>query len=370
VQGSLGEFRLAEILQLVAVQQKTGLLRLVRGEEMVVFYFDRGILVSTRDRRHGSPDPLLDYLTRTGWLETDIAGFLRTRMENSKDDVAQVLLAERFLNEDELRGVLEDLAQELVSKTFAWRSGTYQFIGGDNALSGLQHRVSLPVDSLLMEAARRADEWPRFLERLPGPDVILEVVQPPRPQIGDRSFEVLSRITGRTTLGALVQRCRTAEFEVYEIVAQALEAGAVRVEVPPRRAAAATQPLVPPTPVHRSGARRRVQPALRAWAVALAVVLLAAAGSRLVAPELRNRAVRTELRQVATAEARAQLRLQIEIYRAAHGRYPEQLADLVTDELASTAQLARAAPVRYATTSDRQQFQLTVPPAGGESATR
>ena len=49
MQGSLGEFRLAEILQLVAVQQKTGLLRLVRGEEMVTFYFDRGILVSTRE---------------------------------------------------------------------------------------------------------------------------------------------------------------------------------------------------------------------------------------------------------------------------------------------------------------------------------
>ena len=34
MQGSLSEFRLAEILQLVAVQQKTGLLRLTRGQQI------------------------------------------------------------------------------------------------------------------------------------------------------------------------------------------------------------------------------------------------------------------------------------------------------------------------------------------------
>ena len=79
MQGQLSEFRLAEILQLVAVQQKTGLLRLNRGKEAVTFYFDHGVLVSCRDRRHVVYDPLLDYLQRTGWLPPEMVASLRDR---------------------------------------------------------------------------------------------------------------------------------------------------------------------------------------------------------------------------------------------------------------------------------------------------
>jgi hypothetical protein len=81
MQGNLSEFRLAEILQLVAVQQKTGLLRLTRGQQLVTFYFDHGLLVSSRDRRHAAYDPLLEYLTRVGYIQTEMATFLRGKME-------------------------------------------------------------------------------------------------------------------------------------------------------------------------------------------------------------------------------------------------------------------------------------------------
>lgn len=366
MQGSLGEFRLAEILQLVAVQQKTGLLRLVRGSQAVTFYFDHGILVSTRDRRHASADPLLDYVARTGWVQPEIASFLSRRVDGTKLDVADLLVEERFLSEEELAGVLVDLAQEIVQQTFAWRDGTYQFIGGDGALSGLRHRLRLQVDGVLMEAARRADEWPRLQEKLPSPEVVVEVAQPPHPGLGERPFQVLSHINGRVRMSQLVASCRVPEFEVYEIVAQASEMGLVRVveKPPPRPPAPEPHQAAPPKPPK---ARRQIHIPLAwtrqpiVWALALAFALVSAAGTRFVAPYLRADATRATLHAQATAEARESIRLQIEIYRDAHGTYPQQLADLVADDLVSTRLLARGAPLRYTLAADGRSFVLDVP---------
>ena len=186
MQGTLKEFSLAEILQLVAVQQKTGLLRVIRREVMLTFYFDHGVLIACRDRRHVAQDPLLGYLLSCGFVDAEAAAALQVRLEATKEDLADVLLADQFLSEEELRQVLEDLAQDLVYRTHGWREGTYQFVSGDEALQGLHHCISIKIETLLMEAARRGDEWPRLQEKLPSPDVLIEAVHAPATSLGPR----------------------------------------------------------------------------------------------------------------------------------------------------------------------------------------
>src|SRR2546426_3566607 len=143
MQGTLKEFSLAEILQLVAVQQKTGLLRIIRGDVLLTFYFDRGTLIAVRDRRHLAQDPLLGYLLSCGFLNAEAAAALRSRLEESKQDLAEVLVKDQYLSEEELEAALEDLAQDLVYRTSAWREGTYQFVSGDESIEGLNHTTPL-----------------------------------------------------------------------------------------------------------------------------------------------------------------------------------------------------------------------------------
>jgi hypothetical protein len=364
VQGSLSEFRLAELLQLVAVQQKTGLLRLTRGQQLITFYFDHGVLVATRDRRHVSFDPLLDYVSHVGWLQGEMAAFLRTRMETSKEDLADVLLGERFLTETELQTALEDLAQELVHHTFSWREGSYQFIGGDEALAGLRHRLSLKIDTVLMEAARRADEWPRLRERLPGPDTVLDLARAPSSAPGERAFGVLAQINGVMRLGDLVRRARVPEFEVYEIVAQAAEAGVVRIVEKPAH----------PPPVEDQGERPARRPRVEhrkllslprpmGWGLALGISILSAAVAAFIAPQLAGHAEREAVVALEAAQAREELRIQIEVYCAIYGRAPASLQDLVRADLATPELLAQAAPVRYTPAATGTGFTLMGPEA-------
>ena len=56
LQGNLDDFSLPEILQLIAVQQKSGVLKLTAGDDTAVIFFEGGKVVSTRDRRRNAKD--------------------------------------------------------------------------------------------------------------------------------------------------------------------------------------------------------------------------------------------------------------------------------------------------------------------------
>ena len=56
LEGNLSSFGLEEILQLIAVQQKTGMLSVTIGEKSTVLFFRDGKIISTRDRRSKTRD--------------------------------------------------------------------------------------------------------------------------------------------------------------------------------------------------------------------------------------------------------------------------------------------------------------------------
>jgi hypothetical protein len=176
----------------------------------------------------------------------------------------------------------------------------------------------------------------------------------------------LAKITGAVRLGEIVQRARMPEYEVYEIVAQAIESGHVRLveKRKPRPVAPADE--TKPQARHHRVARRTIDfaslvslPRPLTWVLALVFAVLAAVIANIVAPHLRNDAAQVELQELAAAEAREYIRLQIEVHRAAHGRYPRQLGELVQDELVSRELLARVAPLHYTVAPDGSRFSMS-----------
>ncbi len=361
MQGSLSEFRLAEILQLVAVQQKTGLLRLSQSTKTVTLYFERGGLIATRDRRHMAYDPLLDYLLRVGWIHPETGGFLRTRIEESREDLADIIVADRYMTEEDLHAALEDLAQELVHTTFGWREGTYQFVSGEEALAGLRNRIQLKIDSILMEGARRADEWPRLLEKLPGPDVVLDLSGAPTSILGPRGHGVLNLVQGAMRLGDLVRVAKVPEYETYEIVAQGADAGVVRIlERPEPLRAVADFGTVRPAFVRRSSIRDLWSlPRPVSWMVTVAVCVGSLLAALWLGPAVTSASAGRAAVELEMESAREAVRQSIEVYRALHGRYPATLTALAQDDLASPELLRRAGPLRYVAQGGGTGFELS-----------
>ena len=83
--GSLREFALSEILQLLSSQRKTGCLRLTRGADMRVVYLLEGRIASMRDRGYGEDDPLGRFLRRVHRLsEEQLRGIASIHAESNR----------------------------------------------------------------------------------------------------------------------------------------------------------------------------------------------------------------------------------------------------------------------------------------------
>ena len=111
LQGRLADFTLEEILQLIALQQKTGLL-VVDASYPMFLAFDNGMLVAFRDRRRAGADPLEDFLKRHGFFEVAAWENVEFVQKNSRLDLTEILVNEKMLSEAELEKVQFDAAQE------------------------------------------------------------------------------------------------------------------------------------------------------------------------------------------------------------------------------------------------------------------
>ena len=366
MQGTLQEFGLAEILQLVAMQHKTGLLRVESYDKVLTFYFDKGMLVSCRDRRRIGDDPLLEFMKKTGFLDAWQTLHLTLEVEENKKDVADVLLDKHLLTPEELRQALLDMTQDLVFRTYNWKEGTYRFLSGDDSLRGLSHTLGLKMEAVLLEAARRVDEWPHILTKLPSPQALLAPITTLPTSLDERSQALLSKLRSPMRLAELVACGRLPEYEVYEIVAAAVEAGLTSilemprpVETPkPIPAAASHTPstsVARPVPRRRLGlpAHRLPQPSVLFWVLALLAV-----GCGLMVLNARGGGSRATQREIEIHSARATLQRDLETFRALQGRYPATLQELADIQLAGPRVVEKAGVAAYTRGARGKSFDL------------
>jgi len=228
LEGQLSDFSLEEILQLIAVQQKSGFLVLKHDRELV-FYFDRGVLISTRDRRNPGDDPLAVYLRRYGFLTPEQWTHIDYVLKHATLDLTEVLLSENLLDESTLTSVLQSLAQELVHEGMKLKRGRYHFTATADVNTGIRGRIAMDVQGLLMEAARRLDEESRLLEKFPTTSVTF--ARGPKPpqagELGEISARVLRLAAQGRALGEIIAQARASAFIVREVLASLVESGAL-----------------------------------------------------------------------------------------------------------------------------------------------
>ena len=163
LEGNLTAFGLSEILQLIAVQQKTGMLSISNQDRSNVLFFRQGSIISTRDRRRKSKDPLKDYLTRYGILSREDLIRVTRLGAQAKLDMTEIILSEKLLTQEELKLHYRNHIQEEVYEILTWESCSYKFIPGRDIIEGITNLGEFNIEGLLMESMRRIDEFPQIV---------------------------------------------------------------------------------------------------------------------------------------------------------------------------------------------------------------
>lgn len=219
LEGKLSDFNLAEILQLISSQQKSGFLNLEATRSMV-FIFDKGQLISTRDRRSRSRDPLESFLRAYGFFNEDQWTHVEFVARNSSLDLTEILVSEDLFTEEQMNRVLRSLAQEMTTGGMKLRRGSYHFNATKGCPPGVRNRYNMDVQGLLMESARRLDEESMLRDALPSQGITFvqgdKVI--PNEALSETGRHVMSLALAGLPLGRIIRQGKAESFVVRDLL--------------------------------------------------------------------------------------------------------------------------------------------------------
>ena len=198
IEGNLAQIPLVDLLQILAVNRKTGRLALEREGAKAEIALENGRVIDARTR-----------------------------------------YAE---------------GEKALYRLLALREGQFAFVPG---APPAEPRIDRKVEELVLEGLRQSDEAAALLPSLPQPGDAVELAVLPTeipPGLHPITAEVVSLLREPTTFQALVDRCSATDLEAMRAVAALLERGYARVgEAAPQREEAA--PLLAPHELHALRAR-------------------------------------------------------------------------------------------------------------------
>jgi len=239
IEGPLRELGIHDVFQLLDLSRKTGALRVtseLRHNEGTI-YFDNGVVVSAEIR--SNPHPLGALLLRTGKITE--ADFERARdmqqRQGDKRRLGQILVALGVITQREVERQVHFQIEEVVFEVMSWNEGYFSFAEQSETKVPTELTVRIPVEALLMEGARRIDEWSRIENRIPHVGVVPSLAPPPEGGGGELDllppeWEVLALIDGERSVRGLATELGRSDFEVAKTLF-GLESAGVIVLVDP-----------------------------------------------------------------------------------------------------------------------------------------
>jgi len=257
IEGPLRELGIHDVFQLLDLSRKTGALTVtsVLRDNQGTVYFDRGAVVFAAIR--SNPHPLGELLLRGGKItEADLArarDAQRTLQVRRK--LGELLVESGSLTHKELERQVRFQVEEVVFELMSWREGFFSFEEQEVSDAPAEANIRISTESLLMEAARRIDEWSRIEGKVAHLGVVplLASVADDHPGLLDlrpREWEVLAEIDGTRDLRAIATMLAQSEFDVARVTYGLLSTGIVELRNgthPPELNGNSATPAMPTT---------------------------------------------------------------------------------------------------------------------------
>ncbi|NIP83748.1 MAG: DUF4388 domain-containing protein, partial [Gemmatimonadetes bacterium] len=220
IEGPLKELGIEDVLQMLDLSRKTGILT-VRSQRLMdeaVVHLLHGELVFASRRR--AMRLLGQQLLRDGKLtEPELEKALERQRKDPRQRLGAILIEAGSVDRDEIHRQLRFQIEETIYDLLSWDEGYFRFHEAD---ASWESPVRVQVDSLLMEGARRIDEWRRLKARVPSPEAVpaLAPAGPGRGLIDLRPYEweVLAEVDGERDLERIAADLGRSPFEVARIV--------------------------------------------------------------------------------------------------------------------------------------------------------
>jgi tetratricopeptide (TPR) repeat protein len=230
IKGSLSEASLPDVLQLLAMGGKTGCLSVTNRRHLGHIFFDGGKIcfASVVNRR----DRIGDLLVRNGLVTHEaVAAAVDAQRLDPERRVGELLIESGAIEREPLEHFLRLQIEEAVYHLFTWSEGSFFFETGQRPDAG-ELVVAINAENVLLEGARRVDEWSVIEKKIPSLEMVFVLEDPNGLAAGlglsGQQRRVLPLLDGRHSLAEVVDRLGLVEFEVGKAIFALLEAGVAR----------------------------------------------------------------------------------------------------------------------------------------------
>ncbi|MFQ5508291.1 MAG: DUF4388 domain-containing protein [Leptospirillia bacterium] len=230
LKGSFKEFSVSDIIQLIYFQKKTGRLTVQAGGRLWVIGFEKGMLVHASCEEKGMPR-MGEILVRQGYIDRDTLAEALRKQEGGNHALGLVLEEMGKVTHQDIARALNFQIQETTLNLFFYDDGEYLF-----------ERVSVSYDSnyitpistefVLMEGARRQDEWPAIRRAIKGGDTVLSrfpeaTITPGK--LTSSHEATLEAVDGETSVDDLIRTLGMGMFETCRLLSDLLSERMIQV---------------------------------------------------------------------------------------------------------------------------------------------
>jgi hypothetical protein len=362
LEGTLKDFSLADIFQLIGLQRKTGVLTLRSKDDTVTVTFLDGKVVGADSLSHRLENRLGHVLLRSELLTQDQ---LNRALEIQKETLQRlgfILVHYGIISIESLKQALQLQILQIVFRLFRWKDGDYHFSQETTIEYDRDYVVPVSAESILMEGARMIDEWPIIEKRIRSYDMVFrkkmtdqEIVvagaseeadevdfdaAPSRrrkPAMSDKvrisreEKTIYDMVDGTTSVTGVMELSKLPEFDTAKALYELLTRDLIE-EV---RGGKAAEVLAHMTPVDEDEVAETPVPLPLVAVLALLALLSLATSFRNplnslnpLGPAHRSSSVE-ETRKAISIERIEQIGESLEMYNVINGRLPARLQDLV-----------------------------------------
>ena len=320
LRGSLEVFGLADILQLIHFQRKSGVLTLEGERDRVKLFFLEGNIVGAISKKRQEDVRLGKVLLKRGVLKDEDLQIALEEQRKTGKKLGSILVKKGVVDKEHIKDVLTGQVTETVLQIFGWEKGTYEFTPQAIALDTVGDEevpITLDTQHLLMEGLRILDEWSLLEGRLTLDTVLMKRMEDIA-GLNEEEQEILSLVDGENDLSTIIDISGKDGFVVAKVLFSLMEKGVVE-----------TKEAVPVVEAPLKETKKPTISYSFSYTVAIGGAIAVSVLLSLFLVFLSRDDTVKKFRASKTVE---NLRLKIEAYKFEHSEYPETI-DVVSKKL-------------------------------------
>ena len=242
LQGTLKDFSITEIIQLIGQQLKTGVLKIRRGKNRVEIYFVDGMIVHVYSNYRGKKDLIGEILVKAQLITQEQLDRVLKIQKDTLKYLGEILVELQLLKKEDVLKVISTQIYETIYDLFWWEDGDFNF---DLKLVESYKKIpfALSTESVLLNILRMVDEWSEIEKKIFSPYLVFKKVLEPKEKSGETYSPQLylkekltseqeliyNMVDGTRTVQEMIDRSLLGKFNTSDILVNLIGMGLIEV---------------------------------------------------------------------------------------------------------------------------------------------